>query len=248
MDIMDMNMGGFGFSAIGTEQLGATSYTVVGVAVDNSGSVHPFKDEITACVKVVVDTLKDDKNPRRDNLLLRLTTFGRDVREKHGFKELSSCHQGDYDNAFNCNESRTALFDAAYDGINAIDKQGRTLINDMDMDANGILFVITDGCDNTSAMSAAAVGGRLEEARPTGPLAEEALESFRTVLIGVNITEPYVSQQLKSFETEGKFDQYVEINNADKATLLRLAEFVSKSISSQSQALGTGGPSQSLAF
>jgi hypothetical protein len=38
------------------------------------------------------------------------------------------------------------------------------------------------------------------------------------------------------------------MGDADSATLARLAEFVSRSISAQSQALGTGGSSQALVF
>jgi hypothetical protein len=50
------------------------------------------------------------------------------------------------------------------------------------------------------------------------------------------------------FHQEAGFTQYVELDNADTKTLARLAEIVSRSISAQSQALGTGGASQPLVF
>ena len=44
------------------------------------------------------------------------------------------------------------------------------------------------------------------------------------------------------------FTQYIELADAKANTLAKLADFVSRSISSQSQSLNTGGPSKSLSF
>ena len=49
-------------------------------------------------------------------------------------------------------------------------------------------------------------------------------------------------------KTNCGFTQYVAIADANATTIAKLGDFVSRSISSQSQALGTGGPSQSLTF
>jgi hypothetical protein len=67
-----------------------------------------------------------------------------------------------------------------------------------------------------------------------------------TILVGVNVKDPSVSQYLADFRKSACFDQYVELAKADAKTLANLARFVSHSISAQSQALGTGGPSQAL--
>jgi hypothetical protein len=64
----------------------------------------------------------------------------------------------------------------------------------------------------------------------------------------VNVNDVSVSRYLKSFHVDAGFTQYVELDNADTKTHARLAEFVSQSISAQSQALGTGGASQPLVF
>lgn len=74
----------------------------------------------------------------------------------------------------------------------------------------------------------------------------EEIESLVSILIGVNIT--YCKCFLKNFEEAAGFDQFIDAGNASDKTLARLAAFVSKSISSQSQSLGTGGPSQNLSF
>ena len=53
---------------------------------------------------------------------------------------------------------------------------------------------------------------------------------------------------IEDFHKAAGFTQYVELGSADEKTLAKLADFVSQSISAQSQSLGTGGPSQSLTF
>jgi hypothetical protein len=74
----------------------------------------------------------------------------------------------------------------------------------------------------------------------------EQLESMRTILIGVNAVQ-YAST-LTQYASDLGFDQYEDIGNASASTLAKLGAFVSRSISTQSQALGTGGPSQVLSF
>ena len=53
---------------------------------------------------------------------------------------------------------------------------------------------------------------------------------------------------LNGFKDEAGFDQFVEMGAATPAKLAKLAAFVSQSVSSTSQALGTGQPSQPLTF
>ena len=62
------------------------------------------------------------------------------------------------------------------------------------------------------------------------------------------LVDQTLSRILTDFSKTAGFTQYVELGNANAATLAKLADFVSRSISSQSQSLGTGGPSQSLTF
>ena len=70
----------------------------------------------------------------------------------------------------------------------------------------------------------------------------------RRIVIGVNVQDQAVSGYLKQFHKDAGFTQYIEIDKADAKTLARLAEFVSQSISAQSQALGSGGASPALVF
>lgn len=227
----------FQYSAVKIENLGATEYTLVDISVDVSGSVAGFKKELLETLQTIIEACK--KSPRAENLMIRLTTFDDKLEEVHGFRLLNTIDPAQYSLSIG---GCTALFEAAYKGIGSIKSYGETLYN-QDFGVNGIAFVITDGMDNVSKETASMVGD-MKNAAITG----EHLESLLTILIGVNVTQRNVSAALKKFETDGQFDQYVECDNANAGTLAKLASFVSKSISSQSQSLGTGGPSKTLTF
>lgn len=229
----------FGYSAVDIGTLGATEYTLVSLVVDNSGSVAGFAREEEKAIKEIVSACR--RSPRADNLMLRYIRFDDAVDELHnGFRLLQDCNPGDYDNTIP-GGGMTALFDATINGVDALARYGREL-HDNDFTANGILFVITDGGNNAGKnRSAASVKKSIQQA-----LMAENLESLVTILIGVNVQEPSLALLLADFAQEAGFTQYVELKDANERTLAKLAAFVSKSISSQSQALGTGGPSQQL--
>jgi len=238
-ELQQHNHGHFGFSAVRIEDLGATEYTLVTAIVDVSGSVRPFAKDLEACVKNVVESCR--KSPRADNLLFRLLAFSSDVKELHGFKPLADCNPADYDDMLRTYGS-TALYDATVDGIEALTAYGKTL-TDNDFGVNGLVVVLTDGDDNMSKMTKKRVKEVLADA-----VTKETMESLLSILVGVNVQDPMLSTYLKEFQTEGGFSQYVELKDASPKTLAKLADFVSKSVSSQSLSLGSGGPSRPLTF
>lgn len=229
----------YGYSATRLEELGATEYTVVTIACDVSGSTAAFVFDMESAITRIVQACKS--SPRADNLLLRLVAFDDTLSELHGFKLLEHCNLADYGGILRSGGA-TALYDAAENAVASTINYGHRLMSG-DFSANAILFVITDGMDNASKSSAKAVKKVLGKA-----VTSEALESIISILIGVNVQDPEAGRYLRRFQLEAGFTQYVELNKADAATLARLAEFVSRSISAQSQALGTGGASQSLVF
>ena len=106
---------------------------------------------------------------------------------------------------------------------------------------NAIVILATDGDDNDSRTTEADVAGEIQRG-----VTSEVLESMRTVLVGVNASA--YQAQLDAFRQNVGIDQYVDVADATPQRLAKLADFVSRSISAQSQALGTGGPSQALTF
>lgn len=233
------NTGHFGFSAVRLDELGATEYTLATIVVDTSSSVYQFESDLEKTLKEAVRALQ--YSPRADNLMLRVLKFDSRHEEIHGFKLLENINLSDYDGVLRCGGS-TALFDASVDSIEAIKNYAKQL-NSQDVDVNGIVIVLTDGDDNSSSLGVQSVGQAKHAC-----LQEEALESVLSILVGVNVQSTVLSKYLDQFKQDGKFDQFVELNNADAKTLARLGNFISKSVSSQSQSLGTGGPSQTLDF
>ncbi|TAI67627.1 VWA domain-containing protein [Bradyrhizobium sp. Leo170] len=229
----------FSFTGARIEGLGATEYTLVDIEVDMSGSVSSFRPDLIAAVKTAVDAC--GKSPRSDNLLIRVAAFStmypKGVNEVHGFIPLTNIDVASYDTLQP--GGGTPLFDACYSGIGASNAYAKMLY-DQEFNANAISFFITDGEDTHSAMRPAQIRAEVELAQR-----EEYLESHVSVLIGINASS--CSGALRDFQREAGITQYIDAGDATKGKLAKLAQFVSQSISSTSQALGTGGPSQSIA-
>ena len=231
----------FGYSGVGVDELESLEYTLVVIALDTSPSVSPFRKEIEEALQEIVERCR--KLPRADNLLLRVIHYDSSLGEIHGFRELMTVNPADYTGKVQIRGHSTKLYDASVSAIASADDYGRKLWAEEEVEANAIVFVVTDGLDNASTVSMHAVKDALDKARGAqgGAAAEEGLESILPILIGVNVQEPYIKQWLDTFYQEAGFDQYADIDH-----IPTLVGFVSQSISSQSQSLGTGGPSQTI--
>lgn len=235
----------FGYSATNINGIGSSQITLVVIAVDTSPSVDAFRAEIEKCLQAVVAACR--VAPYADALLLRVITFDGGVRELHGFDKLENCIPARYQGAARNAGGATALFDAAFSAIGSADDFGRKLIGADYTAVNAVVFVITDGEDNVSKVDGPTVGERAQTARGVGVMgraAEMRLESLISILIGVNIQDARVQSALSQFKTSGAFDQYVEMAKADRRTLAKLADFMTSSVATQSQATGTGAASQ----
>ncbi|MDE3059546.1 MAG: hypothetical protein KGJ06_00875 [Pseudomonadota bacterium] len=240
--------GNFGFTGARIDHLGATEYTLVDIDVDVTGSVCDFADELRKMLVTAVTACK--KSPRSDNLLVRVALFSTSlgIRELHGFKPLSEINPDDYPQFDPC--GGTNLFDANYTGIGALVDYGSQLATN-DFLVNAIHFGITDGDNNSSLATPRMIAQKVAEARKG-----EKLESILTILIGINadgMADPYgpnagktISQLLEEYKADAELDRYINAGDATPGKLAKLAAFVSRSVSSQSQALGTGGPSQQI--
>ena len=235
--------GNFQFSAIKIEELGATEYTLWTFVLDVSGSVSPFKHELLDCIKSTIKACQ--KHPRAENILYRLLLFNQDVTEVHGFKNLTDI---DVDNDYDPLEpdGMTALFDATYDGVGATVDFGKQLVA-QDFDVNGIVCICTDGMNNRGSMTPTEIKKKIEAS-----LAKEEIESIMTILVALHDPQldwqAEVKDSLDTFFKDANLSQFVDIGDATPENLAKLANFVSESVSSQSNALGSGAPSQTLNF
>jgi len=235
---------GFDYTCVGIEKLGATEYTIVQIIVDRSGSVSDFRCDLEKMIGSVVDACK--KSPRAMNLLIRVTTFCAEpfadrvnIEEIHGFTILETIDSSKYANTINP-EGTTPLFEATMEAIDTIYDYAEKLY-DKEYFCNGIIFIITDGENNViKTATPASIKQKIAEIKRN----EKVLESLRTVLIGINDKECQTS--LDEFHKQSGLDEYVSVGEASPNKLAKLADFVSQSVSSQSNSLGSGGPSQQI--
>ncbi len=229
---------GFGFSAARIDQLGATEYTLVTVVVDLSGSVGRFRAGIIDCLQAIAQACR--RSPRAENLMLRVTAFRSAVEEVHGFLPVRAIGPDRY--AGLRTGGSTALFDAATNALGATARYAAELRR-AHIDVNGLCIVITDGMDNASTETARGLA-----AAQAAALQSEALESLLSILVGVHIDDGRVAAALQQLQRDAALDLFVRLESADADSLARLARFVSRSVSVQSVALGTGAGAPSLSF
>ena len=227
------------FSAVKVDQLGATEYTLVTIAQDVSGSVAPFAKDMERCLKTILESCK--KSPRAENLLLRLVKFNGSLDEVHGFKLLNTITPNDYDNILNP-DGGTALFDAVQSSIEATNDYG-AILSDQDFGVNAIVFIVTDGADNESRATPNSVKKAVEKVAKA-----EKLEQITVVLVGVGGTDTTIASYLEDFKNQANITQFVNIGDTTAGKLAKLANFVSRSISSTSKALANGTSSNLLTF
>jgi hypothetical protein len=165
--------------------------------------------------------------------MLRVTRFTDTLDELHGFVPLAGIDARDYAQSMRA-RGCTALYDATCNAASAVRDYGAQLA-DYDFEVNGIVFVITDGEDNSSTADVASVRQALKDV-----VRSEKLDAFTSVLIGAGVSDAGTRQRLADFARDAGFTEYVDIGAATPDTLARLAAFVSKSIALQSQALGSG--------
>lgn len=229
----------FEFSGKRVDELGASEYTISSIEIDTSGSVFGFKTDLVKALQNIVKAC--EKDPKAENMLVRVASFNTMLDEIHGFVPLEEIKTNDYDDYIDPGGG-TALYDATLDAIECAQKYGESLV-DMDYGCNTILFIVTDGDENSSRIGTPRkIVNRIDAIRKA-----EKIESIKTVLIGVG-DEQLVRPYLEKFQQDANLDQFVWIGEATPSKLAKLAEFISQSISSTSQALGTGGQSQDITF
>jgi len=238
--------GTFQFSGVKLDKLGASEYTLVTLVVDESGTTYPFADRLLEMVKMVVGACK--KHDRAEFLLFRLLAFSSRVTEVHGFKLLSEIDLNDYPN-FNPSGT-TALYNATFDAIGAAVEYAKHLDKN-DYDVNACTYILTDGLNNVSPVTPAMIKDLNEEIVKS----EKGLESNITIVIGLQDPKlqgddmsKEVIKELDRFVIEAGLTKFINAGDATEKKLAHVAEWVSQSVSSTSQVIGSGGPSQVLTF
>lgn len=235
----------FGFSGVDPEDMAnpEDEYTLVSIAEDVSPSTNGVRGIMCDGKKLVNQACK--KSPRADKLMIHYTKFGSRIEEDHGFKPVVEIDENDYTESASIGGS-TCLYDAVFNSLAAIQKYAEVL-DKSDIGTNGIVFVYTDGMDNASTLGAQSIVDKLEEIKM-----KEILESVKIIVIGFYDTKSSYASEIRdyldAFVKDIGLDQFVDVGGMTSSQAAKVFGFVSQSISSQSQHLGTGGPSQNLTF
>jgi len=225
--VINQTLSGYQFTAVDINQLDDFEYTLVNIAVDQSGSVSNFKSEMEKCLSNIVDICK--KSHSVNKILFRLTGFNDSVFEIHGEKMLRSIDNNDYKGSLIC-RGMTAVKEATLNAIEYCEKRADELKQN-DMFTNAVIYIITDGDDNASrGISNDYIKNSISRIRNS-----EKLTSLTIVLVGVNTNENNIKILLNNYNVEAGFDAYIDIGSADASTLGKLGELISQSISSASQ-------------
>ena len=231
---------GFGFSAMPVEKMEASEYTIVTIALDVSGSTESFIDSLRKFPGIVLDALK--KDPRANNMLVRVLAFDSDITEVHGFLEPDRIDKTVYESINS--GGATALYDTTYAAFEATKSIADTLVASH-RDCNAAVYIVTDGLDNESNSSISDIKKLISNI-----IRSEKIESVVSFLIGLNNASltganhgDSVEAALNSFKDQVGITHFINYNDVSADTIAKIAYNVSKSISSQSMSQGTGGPS-----
>lgn len=227
------------FSATKNDALGAAEYTLAHLVVDESGSVSGFKAELEKAMLATKQAC--EQSPRAENLLLRATAFSTTVRELHGFKLLKTIQDADYLGALRLGGS-TALHRATHEALETTLAYAKTLA-DQEFLTNAITIIVTDG----EEMEFDVTTDRIAELIRLARASEKVLESLTVVLVGITSNQ-LTTRKLQDYQKAVGITQFVDVGSATPGKLAKLAQFVSRSISSTSAALGTGQGSKPIAF
>jgi hypothetical protein len=233
------NSGTFKFSGASLNTLESSEYSLCSIVLDRSYSIQPWAKELEKAVKEVISSCQ--KSPRADNLLIRLSTFAHTVEEFHGWKELNKCNPNDYNGILNHLGHTTSLYDGVAAAVEATSIYGKELF-DSDYTCNALTVILTDGDNNSSSETVNSLKKRLAKI-----VGEKKLESHIGILVGVNTGDSGINLLLNNFAKECGLE-YLDIAHADAKSIAKLAQFISKSISSVSSHLGTGTTGPSLSF
>lgn len=227
---------GYGYTATPIPSLTSFENTLATGLLDESGSTDSFARQMELSVKEIVKSLA--RSPRKDNLMYRHCHFATNFRQHHGYMPLVQINPDIYDGCYQPG-GKTAYFDACDRVIREKVDYAEHHLSRNYM-CNGLIYMITDGCDYGSTLKEAEVTAALSKA-----IKSEALESLVTVLIGVNDNDA-IQANLEAMQQRIGFTRYIPMTKADEASLARLVNFIVSASIHQSQALGTGGPSQHI--
>ena len=233
----------YGYTGIPVDDLETQDNTLVVAGFDQSGSTKKWASDMENCIKEIIKSCRS----AADKLIYRQVQFDDEIKEFHGYKPLAECNVDDYTGCWS-GGGTTNLYGASENIIDSIvdyaEQQAALHYN-----VNAIAYFLTDGAHYLPGVADKTLF-TMEKVRLANQRAIdcEALESIMTICIGITGGDDRIRDKLRAFSNDVNFTQFIDVADADEKTLAKIANFISASVQSQSQALGSGGPSQSLTF
>jgi uncharacterized protein YegL len=185
--------------------------------IDVSPSTSGYMSDMNAAFNDFVQTMQ--QSHIHDRLFVSMVEFDDDVRVVSGFQPIAGVPV----TTFKCRGGGTALYDAVGLGIkNAIDY--RENLEKTGISVKTLIFVITDGEDNSSSLRASAIKTTLDSIMKS----ESNAFSFTTILFGVGEARYFTKAK-----AEMGFQHLAIVGNTGKE-IKKMISFISSSISKSS--------------
>jgi uncharacterized protein YegL len=185
--------------------------------IDVSPSIGSYEVDLNAAFNDFVQTMQ--QSHIHDRLLVSIVEFDERVRIRSGFQPIINVPVTN----FRAQGSGTALFDGVAAGVkNAMDY--RVSLEQTGINVKTLVFVITDGQDNSSSISPKNIKNTLDDILAT----ESNAFSFTTIMFGVG-PEAY----FKKAKEDMGFQHLAVVGNTGKE-IKKMISFISSSISKSS--------------
>ena len=186
--------------------------------VDTSYSVSTYINELNTAFNDFTESMQ--KSHVADKLFVSIVEFDKDVRVSSGFRPVSSIPTMDFSKNLG---GWTSLYDAVYTGLkNALDY--RENLENSGVETKTLLFVITDGEDNSSSNPASKVKNVIAKLNKE----EKSAFSFTSVLFGLGDQANFEKAQ-----KDMGIEHLAKIGTSGDE-IKRMIGFISQSISSVS--------------
>ena len=186
--------------------------------VDTSTSVSNYIDELNYAFNDFTESMQ--KSHVADKLMVSIVEFNTKVRVQNGFKPISSIKKIDFSKKIG---GLTSLYDGVLTGLkNALDY--RKNLENSGIETKTILFVITDGEDNTSKNNANMIAKEIKEQQKD----ERGAFSFTSILFGIGNDANFTKAQ-----QDMNIEHLAKIGTSGNE-MKKMIGFISQSISSLS--------------
>jgi len=211
------------FGNFDPEELAADEVINVVIAIDVSSSMYANKDALNESYNEFIDYFKGTHVAEK--LLVSRIEFNSKIETHTGFQPIMELDNINFDNSIG---GCTALYDAVKEGLtNAL--QYREDCEDSGINCKTLLFVLTDGEDNSSGSdSSSKVNAELKNLLKE----ERNFASFTTILLGLGDKTYF-----EAAYNEMGFD-HLAVTSDSAEDIRKMINFISASISSVSSGQG----------